>query len=101
LKEHKLYDKLLNKISSEIELSVPGLSRKDRPAPVFIPHILISPIQNNPLTCFSSLSLFYKSLSTSSILEFKKPIIEIEKDDDVDSDVEMQPLSPQQPLCQN
>ena len=94
MKKYKLYNKLLNKISSEIELSVPSLSGKDRPAPVPIPHISISPIQKNPLTCFPSLSLFYKSLSTLPILEFKKPIVEIEKDDDVDSDVEMLPLSP-------
>ena len=101
MKEYKLYDKLLDKISSEINLLVSGLSRKDRPAPVPIPHIPIPPIQNNLLTCFPLLSLFYKSLSLTLISEFKKFPVEIEKDNNVDSDIEMQPLSPQQPLCQN
>ena len=101
LNEHKLYNKLLNKISSEIKLLMPGLSGKDRPAPVSIPHISIPPIQNNPLTCFSLLFFFYKSLSLLSISNFKKLTVEIEKNDNVDSDVEIQPLSPQQPLCQN
>jgi len=37
VKEHKLYNKLLDKISPETELSVLGPSSKDRPTLVFIP----------------------------------------------------------------
>jgi len=61
-KEHKLYDKLLDKISLEIESLVPGSSRKDKLAPVSIPHMPISSIQNSPLTYSSSLFLSYKFL---------------------------------------
>ena len=39
-KECKLYNKLLDKISSEIELSVLSPSEKDKPAPVPIPVII-------------------------------------------------------------
>ena len=94
-KEHKLYDKLLDKISLETELSVPDPSRKDGLTPVFIPHTPISPILNNPLTCFSSPSLSYKSTSPPSTPESKKSIAEIEEDNYVNSDVEMKLLSPQ------
>jgi len=51
-KECKLYDKLLNKISSKIESSVSDSSGKDRHAPLPTPHIPISPIQNNLPTHF-------------------------------------------------
>ena len=88
-KEHKLYDKLLDKISLETELSVSDPSRKDGPTPVPTLHILISPIQNNPSTCFSSPSISYKSISSLPTLRFKKPIVKIEEDDNVDSDVEI------------
>ena len=92
-KEYKLYNKLLNKISLETELLASDLSRRN--ALVSIPHIPISPIQNNSPTCSSLPSLFYKSISLLPTLESKKPIVEIEKEEDVDSDVEMQPLSSQ------
>jgi len=95
-KEYKLYDKLLNKISLETELPVPDSSRKDRPTLVPISYTLISPILNNPLTYSSLPFLSYKSPSPSPILGSKKPIIEIREKNDIDSDVEMQPLSPQQ-----
>jgi len=95
VKECKLYDNLLNKISSEIESLVSDPSRKDRPALVLILHTSIPPIQNNPPTCFSSPSLFYKLTSPPPTPRFKKPIVEIEENDDVDFDVEMQPPSPQ------
>jgi len=52
-KEYKLYNKLLNKISLETESSVLGLSGKDGPALVHIPHIHIPLIQNNSPTHFS------------------------------------------------
>ena len=60
LKKCKLYDQLLNKISLETKLSLPGLSGKDGFALVPIPPTLILSVQNNP----SSYSLFlsYKSL---------------------------------------
>jgi len=55
--------------------------------------MLILSIQNNFPTCFSSLSLSYKSPSFLTIPRFKKPIVEIEENDDVDSNIEIQPLS--------
>ena len=63
-KEHKLYNKLLNKISPEIELSVPDSFGKDRPTPVPILHTPIFSIQNNSSTCSSlpSLSCKFPSL---------------------------------------
>jgi len=97
-KEYKLYNRLLNKISPETESLVPNPSGKDRPVPVPIPHIPIPPIQNNPSTCSSLPSLSYKSPPLLPTPGSKKPTVEIEEDDDVDSNVEIQPLSPQQPL---
>jgi len=47
IKEHKLYNNLLDKISLEIESSVPEPSSRDRPALVSIPPTSIPPIQNN------------------------------------------------------
>ena len=44
IKEYKLYNKLLDKISLETELSVPDPSEKDGSALVLIPYTLISPI---------------------------------------------------------
>ena len=89
-KEHKLYDELLNKTSLETELLVPNSSEKDGPAPV-----PMSPIQNNPPTCSSSPPLSYKSTSSLFTPESKKPTVKIEETNYVDSDVEMQPSSPQ------
>ena len=87
----KLYNKLLllDKISLEIKLLVLDPFEKDRSAPVPIPHTLISPIQNNLPTYFSLPSLSYKSTSFPSISESKKPIVEIENDNDIDSDIEI------------
>ena len=66
---------------------------KDEPTLVFIPHILISSIQSNSPTC-SPLSFFsYKSLFFLFTLGSKKPIIKIEENDDVDSNVKIWPLS--------
>jgi len=58
--------KLLDKISLKTELSVFSSSGKDRPASVFILHILISFIQKNPSTHSPSLTLFYKSVICKS-----------------------------------
>ena len=55
-KECKLYNKLLNKISPEIELSISGPFRKDGPALVPILYIYISPTQENLSTCSPLLS---------------------------------------------
>ena len=52
-KKHKLYNKLLDKISLETELSASKPSGKDRLALVPISSIPISPIQNNPPIFFS------------------------------------------------
>jgi len=79
-------------------LLVYDLSGKDGPAPVSIPHTPISPIQNNPPTCYSSLSLSYKFTSPLFTPGSKKSTIEIEETNDADSNIEMQPPSPQQPL---
>jgi len=94
-KECKLYDKLLNKISPETELLVPDSSRKDGPSLVPIPHTSIPPIQNNSPTCFSSPYFSYKFISSPPTPRFKMPMVEIEEDDNIDSDVEMQPPSSQ------
>ena len=92
MKEHKLYNKLLDKISPETESLVPEY------APVPIPHTLIPPIQNNPPPCSPLLSSLYESLSPLPSPVLKKSMIEIEEIDDVESDIEMQSLSSQQPL---
>jgi len=84
LKVYKLCDKLLDKISSKTELSVFNPSRKDKSALVSI-----LPIQNNPPTCSLLSSLSYKSLSFSYTLGSEKPTVEIEEDDNVDSDIEI------------
>ena len=89
-KECKLYNKLLDKISLEIELLVSDSFRKDRSTLVSIPHTSIPSIQNNPPACSFSLSLSYKFISLLSTLRFKNLIVEIEENDNVDSNVEMQ-----------
>jgi len=93
-----LYNELLNKISPEIELSISSPSGKDRLAPVPILHTYIPSIQDNPPTYSSSPFLSYKSLSPSPTLGSKKSIVEIEENDNVDSNIEMQTLSSQQSL---
>jgi len=85
----------LDKISPEIKLSISDPFRKDGPALVPIPHTPIPLIQNNFFTCYSSSSLSYKSLSLLSTSESKKPTVEIEKNNNVNSNVEIQLLSPQ------
>jgi len=85
----------LDKISPKIKSLASDSSKKDRPTLILILHILIPPIQNNSSTYSSLPSLFYKSISLSPTPRFKKSTVEIEEDDNVDSDVEMQSLSPQ------
>ena len=85
----------MGKISPETKLSVSDYSRKNRPASVPILYIHILPIQNNPSTCSFSPSLFYKSPSSLSTPESKKSIIEIEEDDNINSNIEIQSLSSQ------
>jgi len=94
-KEYKLYNKLLDKISLEIELLVSDPSRKDEPAPVSISHISIPPIQNNSSTCSSLPSLSYKSTSSLPTPRSKKLIVEIEEANNIDFDVETQLYSSQ------
>ena len=94
-REHKLYDKLLDKTSSETELLVPNPSGKDGPAPIPIPHTSISPTPNNLPTHSPSSLLSYKSTSSLLTPGFKKLIVDIEENGDIDTDVEMQPPSPQ------
>jgi len=93
VKKHKLYNESLDKTSLETELLVPNSSEKDGPAPIPIPHI-----QNNPSTFSPLPSLFYKSIFPPPTSEPTKSTVEIEETNDVDSDVEMQLSSPQQPL---
>ena len=88
-KECKLYDKLLDKISPEIELLVPNPFEKDRSALVPTPYTFIPPIQNNLPTHSSLSSISYKSIFPPSIPRFKKLIVEIKENDDVSSDIEM------------
>ena len=73
-------------------------SGKDGPALVLILHTLISPILNNSPTHSSLSFLSYKSIFLPLTPGLKKPIAEIEGNNDVDSDIEIQPLSPQQSL---
>ena len=94
-KECKLYDELLDKTSLETELLAPNSSEKDEPALVLIPHTPIPPIQDNSLIYFLSPSLSYKSTFFPYTLGSKKPTVEIEETNDVDSNVEMQLSSPQ------
>ena len=97
-KEYKLYNEVLNKISLETELLVSDSFRKDKPALVPISHISIPPIQNNTST-YSLLSFpFYKSASFPFTSGSRKPIVEIEETNNIDSDIEMQLSSSQQPL---
>ena len=56
IKEYKLYDRLLDRISLEIESSVPEHSGENRPTPVSISYIYILPIQNNSFLYPSLLS---------------------------------------------
>jgi len=93
VKEHKLYNKLLDETRPEIELLTPNSSEKDGSALVPISHIPIPLIQNNPSTGSLSSSLSYKSTFSPPTPEPKKPKVEIEKTNDVDSDIEMQPSS--------
>ena len=62
---------------------------KDRPAPVSIPHIFISSIQNNPPTHSPLPSLSYKSPFPLPTLESKKSIVEIYKIDNISSNIEI------------
>jgi len=64
-------------------------SGKDGPAPVPILHTPIPSIQNNSLTCSSLSSLSYKSIFPLSTPGPKKPTVEIEKTNNVSSDVKM------------
>jgi len=79
VKEYKLYNKLLDRTSLETESLVSNSSEKDEPAPVLIPHTPIPLIQNNPLTHSPSLTP-----------EPKKPMVEIEEANNVDSNIEIQ-----------
>jgi len=76
---------------------VSNCSGKNRPASVFISHTSSLPIQNSSLT-YPSFFLFHKSPSLSPIPESKKSTIEIEENDYINSNVEIQLPSPQQPL---
>ena len=91
-KEYKLYNKLLDKISSGTELLVPRPSDKDRPTPILIPYIPISIIQNNPSPYSPLLFFSYKSLSSLPSPVPKKPTVEVNEVNNVNSNVEMQPL---------
>ena len=97
-KECKLYDELLDKTSPETELLVPNSSGKDGPTPVYISHTPIPLIQNNPSTHSPLPLLSYKSILSPPTPGPKKPTVEIEETNNVDSDVEMQLPSPQKPL---
>ena len=61
-------------------------------------YIPISSIQNNPPTHSLLSSLSYKSTSSLLTPGPKKPTVEIEETNNVDSDIEIQLSSPQQSL---
>jgi len=94
-KEYKLYNKLLDKISSGTESLVPRPSDKDRSTPILIPYTPISIIQNNPPPYFSLLFFSYKFLSPLPSLVPKKPTVKVDEGNNIDFNVEMQPLRPQ------
>ena len=88
----------MDKISLKTGSLVSNSSRKDGFSPVPILHTPIPSIQNN-LSIYSFLSsLSYKFTSLSSTPGSKEPIIKIEENDNIDSDVKIQLLSSQQPL---
>ena len=76
-------------------MSVSNPSGKYGLALVFIPYILSFPFKMIFLLIHLHLLFLISSLL---ILESKKPIIKIKKNNYVDSDIEMQPLSSQQSL---
>jgi len=76
-------------------LLAPNPSEEDGPAPVLILHTPIPPIQDNPPIYSLSSSLSYKSTFSPCILGSKKPTVEVEETNNVDSNIEMQPSSPQ------
>ena len=88
-KECKLYNKLLNKISPETELSISGPFRKDGPALVPILYIYIYLLLKKIFLLVLLYSLSYKSLFFSPIPELKNLIVEVEGDNDIDSDIEI------------
>ena len=94
-KEYKLYNRLLDKISLGTESLVPRPSDKDRPTPILIPYIPISIIQNNSPPYSPLLFFSYKSLSFLPSPVPKKPTVEVDEVNNVDSNVEMQPLRSQ------
>ena len=91
MKKYKLHDKLLDKITLETELSTLIPSKKDEPA--LIPISIPSTKNNLPNHSLLS-SISYKSPSLSPILKSKKSIVKIEENNNIDSDFEIQPLSP-------
>ena len=79
MKEHKLYNKLLEKISPETKLLASESFDKDRLASVPILHTLISSTQNN-FPSYSFLPSFsYKSLSSLHPLIPKNTIVTIKR----------------------
>ena len=72
-----------------MKLLTPNFSGKDGPAPVPILHTPIPSIQNNSLTCSPLSSLSYKSIFPPSTPRPKKPTVEIEETNNVNSDIEI------------
>ena len=90
LKKCKLYNNKLDKISLEIELLVPGSSGKDESVHTPFYTYLFSTFKTILLlVLFYPLFLSYKSQFLLLIPGSKKLIVEIEEDDNVDSDIEM------------
>ena len=90
-KEHKLYDELLDKTSLTL------LEKIDLLQYLFYLHsFLLS--KNNSSTHSLLSSLFYKFIFPPLTPGPKKPAVEIEETNNVNSDIEMQLSSPQWPL---
>jgi len=90
VKEHKLYNKLLDKINPETESLMPEPFSKNRPALVSVLSIPIPSIQNNlpSHSSSSSPSISYKSLSLLSSLMPKLFSVRVEEvNNNIDTDV--------------
>jgi len=91
IKEYKLYNKLLDRVSPETKSSAPEHSIKDEPSLVPIPPILISSIQNNNPPHSLSPLLSYRLLSLLPLPVSKQLLVKI--NNKVDTNVEIQTSS--------
>ena len=94
VKEHKLYNKLLDKINPETESLMHEPFSKNRPALVSVLFTPIPPVKNNPPShsSSSSPSISYKSLSLLFSLMPKLFSVRVEEvNNNIDTDVMIMP----------